>query len=262
MKPDAYELTRSLEETYWWFVARRAIVFDQMQQTLDAGRKEKSDNRPLRLMDFGCGTGGTLASLAKIGDAFGMDASETALRFCGERGIQNLFKIDPEKALSTENPFGDNFDAILMLDVLEHVDDDIGLVRTLGSWLKPDGSLLIAVPAYEWLWSGEDYISNHLRRYTRKSLRNVVLQAGLQVDKITCFNFWLFPLQVLTILMNRIFYPRSMYESVLKPLPYGINRFLSRVMESEKRFLRFGMFPFGGSILCRCRVRNYTKVSG
>ncbi len=65
-----------------------------------------------------------------------------------------------------QNPFERPFHVITLLDVLEHVEDDQMAVRKLSSWLAPQGMMLIAVPAFQWLWSGEDVVSEHKRSET------------------------------------------------------------------------------------------------
>ncbi len=80
-----------------------------------------------------------------------------------------------------EMPFADDsFDLAVSLDVIEHLEDDLGALRELRRTVAPGGALLVTVPAYQWLWSGHDEINHHHRRYTRRSLQRVAEQAGWQ----------------------------------------------------------------------------------
>ena len=102
------------------------------------------------------------------------------------------------------------------------------------AWLKPEGVLLVTVPAYEFLWSGEDYVSEHRRRYTRRRLSRVFRQAGYEIIKLSYFNTLLFPAQVMTILCQRLFVPRSMYRSHIRPLGSTVNALLTRLMAASQ----------------------------
>ena len=62
------------------------------------------------------------------------------------------------------------FDLAVSLDVIEHLEDDLGALRELRRVVAPGGALLVTVPAYQWLWSGHDEINHHHRRYNRRTL--------------------------------------------------------------------------------------------
>src|SRR6185312_3944233 len=82
----------------------------------------------------------------------------------------------------------DSFDFAVTLDVIEHLEDDLGALRELRRTVVPGGALLVTVPAYQWLWSGHDEINHHHRRYTRGSLQKVAEQAGWHQQRTTYFN--------------------------------------------------------------------------
>jgi SAM-dependent methyltransferase len=252
LKNEIYRLTYELEQSYWWYVARRRIVMAQVEDILKS-REYSVSGRP-RLLDYGCGTGLNLVYLAELGDAYGVDISAMAIDFCRKRGIKDVTRIDAEYELDKSNPFGDSFDVVTMLDVLEHIPDDEFALKSMSKWLRPGGILLVTVPAHEFLWSGEDYVSGHRRRYSRRSLIQVFHKAGYKVLKLTYLNFFLFPLQVAAILWNRMLNPRSMYATSLVPLPQGVNSVLASIMSLEARLTRKCSLPIGGSILCYGRV--------
>lgn len=91
---------------------------------------------------------------------------------------------------SVERP---KHDLILMMDVLEHVDDDVGLLRHYSEGLPQGGWVLITVPAFQFLWSGHDLFLEHRRRYTRRQIEDVVARAGLTVVRSRYFFGFLFP---------------------------------------------------------------------
>lgn len=255
MKDAIYDLTYELEETYWWYAARRGVILDRVCSLL----ANRSGGERSRILEYGCGTGITLASLAPTADVYGMDMSEKALDYCRKRGLANLHRIDTSSPLERGNPFGESFDVILLVDVLEHVEDEQALLLALRSWLKPDGALLVTAPAFQFLWSGEDFVSNHLRRYAKSRLRRVIQRAGFAIVRDTYFNFFLFPIQAGVILLNRFFHPRSMTQTNLISPPRIVNSLLTRIMSAERPLLKVLNFPFGGSILTIARPINYNE---
>lgn len=97
-------------------------------------------------------------------------------------------------ALPHDLPVPDEaYDLIVLLDVLEHIEEDRSVLAVLRNKLKPDGRLLVTVPALPWLWSRHDEIHHHKRRYTSRSLMRTALSAGLHVSRISYFNTLLFP---------------------------------------------------------------------
>jgi SAM-dependent methyltransferase len=240
-----HELSYEYEDTYWWYVARRNIVIDQVK------RMSALMAMCPRILDYGCGTGAMLCALAEVGDASGMDVAPAAVAYCRARGMQQVTLLSAAQDLAHQ--IEGSYDIITLLDVLEHVRDDSTLLRILGGHLTTEGRLIITVPAYRFLWSGEDNISCHLRRYTRGSLLRVVRAAGLVPLKTTYFGTFLFPVQLLVVALN---YCRtgSQQESYVRPLPRLLNATLQWVMALERFVLRRANFPLGGSILC-CAAR-------
>lgn len=249
MENNVYDLTFEMEETYWWYAGRRTILLDRIQSLVSPGVGGKP-----RILEFGCGTGITLARLSEWAEAFGIDASSRALAYCMKRGLKNLHWIDPRKPFEPENPFLEPFDIILLLDVLEHVEDEISLLKMLRSWLKPGGSLLVTVPAFPLLWSGEDVVSHHLRRYRKNELIEVLHHSGFHIQRVSYFNFILFPLQIAVIGWNRWFRTQSLQQSNVRSLPPAFNAILTSIFTWEKYFLTKINLPIGGSILAiSCR---------
>lgn len=249
MKKEVYPITFRLEENYWWYVARRKIIIDQLNdQHFNLTEKREKP----KLLDFGCGTGINLVHFSKYFEAYGMDSSVDAIGFCLKRGLKNVRLFNFEK-INEDNPFQIQFDVITLLDVLEHLDDEAKYLSLFSHWLKESGILLITVPAFQWVWSGEDYVSNHFRRYTKKKLLDTLNQSGFTIIKTSYFNFLLFPLQIMIIFFNRIFSPSSQTKTNLKEMPEWINAILEKIMYFESAILQRHQFPFGGSILCICQ---------
>jgi len=244
MRGDIYDTTFELEERHWWYVARRAIVLDTAETWLPTGTGAATP----RILDYGCGTGRNLVALAQLGDAYGLEPHPRAVELARSRGV----RVEAPADGATEHPFGDDFDLICMLDVLEHVEHDVEALVRLRSWLRPGGRLLVTVPAYGWLWSDEDDVSHHLRRYTRPRLRSTIEAAGLSLCKISYFNSALLGPQAIVALSQRLagrIRPREP-SSNLRPLPSVLNGVLRRIMAAEVPILRHVDLPVGSSIVC------------
>ncbi|MDD5195667.1 MAG: methyltransferase domain-containing protein [Candidatus Omnitrophica bacterium] len=257
MKYRAYELSYAYEERYWWYVARRNILLSQLECLL---HKRAADTKgKLRILDYGCGTGLNMKYLSKFGETYGVDTSQVALDFCRMRGLGDYVKIyDPDNS-GMSNPFDEPFDVITVLDVLEHISDDRRALQHIHELLKPEGILLVMVPAYKFLRSGEDFVSEHKRRYTSELLGGKIRDTAFNVIKLSYFNCILFPLQFTVVIGRRIFRPSSMYRTILSPLPQFLNSILKSIMSFEVNILHKYNLPIGGSILC-CARKNTPNV--
>jgi SAM-dependent methyltransferase len=259
MRSDIYELTYRTEESHWWYVARRRTILSWLTQSLASARPSRT--KP-RLLDYGCGTGINLVHLAKIGTAFGVDAAPEAIAFCRQRGLQNVMATQSLAETDALAVFGGDFDVVTVLDVLEHLPDEIGALRCIRALLKPGGLLVITVPAFDWLWSGEDVVSEHLRRYTHASLGRVLQKAGFETLRISYFNTLLFPLQAAVVFGNRLLRSRSMAESMVKQLPGMVNGVLTAIVSLESVLLRGLQFPIGASLICSARASEHNARQG
>jgi SAM-dependent methyltransferase len=238
MKAIAYEKNYEHEETHWWFRARNGIVLGLI------GRY--AVDTPLRILDYGCGTGLMLGELRVFGEVWGSDSAEAAQDFCRRRGHDNL--VGPDK-INEHAPFG----LITMLDVIEHVDDDAGLLKTIRGFLSSRGLLVITVPAFPWLWSGEDYVSEHKRRYTKTVLHDLIANAGFEIIKISYFNALLLPLIYSVVRIRNVFFPASRRMTNLNKVPAPLNALFYSIFSSEGILLKYFNFPAGVSLVCVAR---------
>lgn len=239
MQPVAYEKNFDFEENYWWFVGRREIVMNSIK---------KWGGRFPRILDFGCGTGFTMTELSRLGTVYGVDASPTALDFCKRRNLTNVYLLDDDPSVLKEK-----FDLITMLDVLEHIDDDVKALESLREKLSAGGLLCITVPAYQFLWGEEDVISDHKRRYTRSSLIQAVRKAGLEVVWCGNFNFLLLPVIAAFVFLQKFKGPDSERTGSLIPLPKPINAILRAILKIESQVLKRIAVPIGASIVLIAR---------
>lgn len=239
MNPDEYRTMYELEEQYWWFVGRRAIV-----GSLLSGLTNHLD-RP-RIIDVGCGTGANLTLLEQFGDVIGLDSELLALSFCQQRQHNLLVQ-----ASATALPFADaSADVITALDVLEHLEDDVGALSELHRILRPGGYLLATVPAYQWLWSEHDEALHHKRRYVARELRRKVEGAGLQIVKLSYAISAVLPIIAAFRLAQRLRPRTGEPKTAHIRLPRPLNQLLVTYLRGEAFTLRFASLPCGVSLVC------------
>jgi SAM-dependent methyltransferase len=130
---------------------------------------------------------------------------------------------------------GREFDLVLLMDVLEHVDDDIGLLRKVAELVGPDTPVFITVPAFNFLWSAHDTFLEHRRRYTAATLARTMTGAAVKVDQIRYFYAMIFPLVMLIRLATRTRDPAK--GSDLRPVPKLAAWFLQKVLTGERRVI-------------------------
>jgi SAM-dependent methyltransferase len=231
--PHFYEI----ENEHWWFAARQRIVWEFI-------RKQLMTPPGARILDVGCGTGAILDMLSKKFDVYGQDVSEQAVAFCRQRGLKKVFCGPIDQVVPRDRPF----DLVTTLDVIEHIDDDIGTLRQIHALLRTDGKVLIAVPAFPSLWGPHDVMTHHKRRYVKSTLRSSVEAAGFEVEYMTYFNCFLLPVALVRRIAAKLAGGERGSDLDMPSRP--INAALRALFESEKWFLPAVKFPFGLSLLC------------
>lgn len=235
MQDSAYDMIYELEANHWWYRVKRRIVL-RILKTWAHGRTN------LSVLDIGCGTGQLMQELQQFGTIDGIDISVRAVAYCKERGLS------PVVASASALPFEDNsFDAIVMLDVLEHLEDDNNGAKELVRVLSPKGLVIVTVPAYMFLWGGTDVAVHHFRRYTKKQLIEVLENAGLEINRASYYNTFLFPPIAVFRGLVRFFKIPVESEHTLGG-PIG-NKILHSIFSLESKLFPYLNFPFGVSIL-------------
>lgn len=244
MQPHTYSIMYEIEGTHWWFAGRRRILESFLERIID---DLNIKDRPVRILDVGCGTGANLEMLSRFGEAEGVDVSEDALAFCRARGLERVKNGAAEKL-----PYEDaTFDLVTALDVVEHLDDDISGLKEMQRVLRPGGRALLFVPAFMFLWGVQDDISHHRRRYRLPQLIETARAGGFEVERSTYANLTFFmPILVGRVLMRITgFRPESENNITVSSL----NGLLGRVFGAESMLLRHMKFPFGVSAVCVAR---------
>jgi SAM-dependent methyltransferase len=244
VKKEIYSQIFQIEQTHWWYAGRRKIVFDWVFRILDRTTRA-------RILDVGCGTGYNLDILRKLGfsDVYGLDIAPEALYFCEARGLPQVICGD-----LTDVPFAnESFDLVLALDIIEHLEDDLRGLRGMARLLKPGGALVIFTPALPSLWSLQDEVGHHFRRYTTAELKQKTLKTGLEIVKLSYANSLLFPLVWVGRMILRMVQNRVTLISEADLSPNWSNEILKNIFSTERAMLRRINFPVGVSIFCVCQ---------
>ena len=231
----AYDEMNNNESIHWWFVGRRSILKNVLDNYYQDSRKN--------VLEVGCGSGGNLHMLKAYGEISAMELDDESRAVANSRKICNVMK----GKLPDDIPFDSGFDLVCMLDVLEHIDDDLAALHAIKKYLNINGELFITVPAYKFMWGRQDEASGHKRRYTKKLLTDVISEAGLSVKYATYFNTFLFPAIAAARILNKIIGNKSGSDISLPSKP--VNNILKGIFSSENWFLPGIQFPFGVSIL-------------
>ncbi len=231
-----------VEDRHFWFVAMRAIIRDTFVAL--------GLSREARVLDLGCGTGGTMKALSGLARFVGLDMSPTAGRFTASRTGEAV-----ACGLATDLPLRDgSLDAVLALDVLEHIPDDARAVREVRRVLKPDGVLLATVPCHPFLFSEHDLALHHVRRYTRKGFLALLRDHGFRPARVTWTNATLFPIVAAYRLLRRA-------RGTGRVAPHSdasrrlglLNPLLKGVMMGERAVLRHWNLPWGLGLMVVAR---------
>ena len=240
IKSTPYDIEAKVETFHWWFVGRRKLLklflsFIHLPHGCAA-------------VDIGCGAGSNLTILESAGlHAIGLDRSFYALTLAQKKIKTPLLNGDLNELPIRPKSVG----LIVAMDILEHLDHDIGGIRSFYQALKDEGILILTVPAFNSLWGIQDEVTGHKRRYSRQEIVNKLRQEGFEIMKSSYFNFFLF---------SPIFFARQLIrlfglkiESENKINSPMINFFLKAIFSFESYVLKYFQFPFGVSIFCIAR---------
>lgn len=240
MERVVFDRMAELDQLHWWFTARRRILETLIRRVIrpPAGAK---------VLEVGCGTGHNLAMLGRFGR---VDASELdrCARAVARKRLGRVVRNARPADLTMFKRNG--YDLIALLDKLEHVPDDLGLLRAIHMRLKPGGALLLTVPANAWMWSAHDAAHHHYRRYSKKQLTALFLRSGLEVQLLSYFNTLLFP----PIALARISSKVTRRDSADDKLPAApMNWLLAKAFGLERVLLGRLPMPFGVSLVAVVR---------
>lgn len=230
---------RRLWDEHWWWQARRRFVLRRLEAL--------AARRPLkRILDVGCGDGLFFGELSRFGEVWGVEPDAGLVNPQGEWAAR--IRVAPfEGAGDGER----DFDLILMLDALEHMQDDGAALRRAFALLAPGGFLFLTVPALPSLWSVHDEANRHYRRYTRRSLGAALSGAGLHAEELGYYFAWpVIPMYARKLIGGG---PRAAGDYAVLPPPRAVNGALYAASVAEQALTGSRGTPIGSSLFAAAR---------
>ncbi len=224
------------EDSHWYYRAKaRAMV------------RFLGTRTPTSILDVGAGSGFFSKHLLKTTTAERAICVDTAYA----REWEN---VEFEKSIQYKREIGSvDVDLTLMMDVLEHVDDDVGLLRMYADKTPKNSRFLISVPAFQFLWSEHDVFLEHKRRYTLNQLEDVVRRAGFVTEHGAYYFAGIFPLVSALRVSGNIFNPNDgKGRSQLQQHSPLVNTFFSVICGMEMPFMRLNRLA-GLTAFCLAR---------
>jgi SAM-dependent methyltransferase len=234
----------AVNEDHFWQRGRNKLVLELL---------DKIDKRSFHsVVDLGCGYGQMLSALAdKSGVIVGAEAFASGLATINAPENACLIQCDINRIPLASK----QFDLVLMLDVLEHV-EAVALLNEARRLLTDDGMLVITVPAFNALWSHVDVMAGHRCRYTVSQLRHELEAAGMQLKWHTYYQCLLFPLVWISRKLQR-----KANASIERSPPKVLNFLLDLINRFERKFLIKFRLPFGSTLVAFV-VKNTKNMHG
>ncbi|MFI4848636.1 MAG: class I SAM-dependent methyltransferase [Gimesia chilikensis] len=227
-----------LEDNYWWHVSKRKLVTEILTREFPA---------PGLLIEGGIGSARNLLEFNRMGyDVIGFDLMEAAVEYGRSRGLDQLhvhelsqpWPVDPGSAK-----------AVLLLDVMEHVEDPVQLLNNAAETLEPGGGIIITVPAYPWLYSDWDRKLGHFCRYTKSRFRENAKHAGLKVKWVTHWNSFTLAPAILARGRDRLLNKRDDSPPRFNRVSRFTNSCLMSCAKLERTLIHSTGVPFGLSLV-------------
>ncbi len=234
-----------------FFYKGRAMIIEALLGKKIAGLLAGSNG--IRVVDIGFGHGTEIPKcLLDRSELVGVDINFNSLSQIKKLGNSSVIFVNADVL---DLPFKESFDVALLLDVLEHIEDDGKALASIQQVLKKDGILIIMVPAMPSMYGRFDKLAFHKRRYSAKDLKSKLTRAGFTVTKISYFFFFIFPFIYLFRKMREVFFSISRKEdssitdmAEIRVIP-GINEVGLATLMLESGLIKKISFPFGSSIV-------------
>ncbi len=240
MKKEYEEQYHRMEDNHWWFRGRRHLVHSLLLQAVP--------NRTCDILEIGCSGGPLIQQLHADGytNVTGIDISEEAIGICQKNGLSDTHVMDAQALAFPDN----SFNIVIASDVLEHLSD---ASQALCEWrrvLKPDGMLIVFVPAFQFLWSFHDELNRHFKRYRQTELRELLTVSGFIVVRSSYWNSILFSPVACIRIFRGLFPERDNLTGDIRPTLGVLNTVLYWILLAENSTIMSGLnLPVGVSVM-------------
>ena len=211
-------------------------------------------NKNSKILEVGCSGCAFIRFMNRKGfkNLYGIDISKKAVNLCKSKGVKTAYVMDAAKTKFRDN----EFDLIVSSDILEHIKDDNSAIAEWNRILKPNGALIIFVPAFNFLWGSHDKINNHYRRYTRPKLIKALERNNFAIQRSSYWNFSLFfPISLLRFFQRIFLNNKNQKDDQLYELNTNLNKLLTLLLKLENRLLNNVNFPVGISVFAVAKKR-------
>ncbi len=231
---------------HWWWRSRERFLVELLRKT--------QFPRDGNVLDIGCGGGWSFDVLSQFGHEVSGVENDEALVAAGGSRREQIYCGPFDRSFQPNK----TFNLIVMLDVLEHMAQPQLALDYAAELLVPDGRLVITVPAMPLLWTSHDDLNHHFIRYTKSTLRPVIENAGLNIDRMQYFFHWLVPLKLAVRFKESMVSTKPQSPQVPKFLVNAMFQGLSRV---EQKLLTRVPIPIGSSLLCVARRSENRRIN-
>lgn len=250
----AFDVLLRMQRDHFWYRGRHRLLLQVLGKVIEGRGRAPG---PLGAIDLGGGCGGWLEFLHARGPALFerlalADSSSRALSLAGAvvGGFAERYQVD-----ILDLPWAEEWDVVFLLDVLEHLPDDVAALEQVRKVLRPGGLVVVTAPALELFWTYNDDFAGHRRRYRRADFGVLARRVGLELVRSDYFMFLLSPALLLSRLLVRppgLLSPAERAEFVARthrPPPRLLNWVLETVFSLEARAVNHLTLPWGTSVL-------------
>lgn len=257
MKASHFNFHKSLRSDFWYVQCRQDLIQRILENHIFNKKLKKSKKKLkksyTKLLDVGCGIGMNYKALKQFGTVYNIDLDEIAINAYKRKGIKYVFKGDSQDMRMFKSNF---FDVVCAIELIEHLPKDYLFVKEAHRVLKKRGFLLLTTPTLKFLWSEDDIMAHHYRRYNLKSLKSL-LNKKFKIRLLSYRYFFLFPFSLIVFLMTRL---KKVLTKKSTPslafTPMLLNPFLKKVMILENSLISKNIkLPFGVGFVVLCEKR-------
>jgi SAM-dependent methyltransferase len=241
-----FERLAAEEPRSFWFRSRNRLILDVLRHSFPGAAS---------MLEVGCGTGFVLAALREAFPQLRLVGSELFAEGLAIARSRLPADVELVELDARTMPFESEFDVVAAFDVLEHVHEDVEVLRGMRRAVRDGGGLLLTVPQHPRLWSAADTFAHHVRRYTRRELVRKVESSGFDVLRATSFVTSLLPAMVGSRVVHRLV--RRAYDPISELDAGALTTPFERLLDAERRLILRGVsLPVGGSLLLVARAQG------